>query len=112
MEKEMGAKFDIVYPSLSILAEAAVTVVDKNANKKGTRAVAQAYLEYLYSDEGQDIAGKHFCRPVSAKARQKYGAQFPAVNLFAIAEAFGGWNKASRQHFADGGTFERIYIRC
>lgn len=111
LEKEMGTKFDIIYPSLSILAEPAVTVVDKTVDKKGTRAVAQAYLEYLYSDEGQDIAGKHFYRPVSAKAKAKYASKFPAVNLFSIDEAFGGWEKASREHFADGGVFDQIYTR-
>lgn len=111
LEKELGTKFDVIYPSLSILAEPAVTVVDRTVDKKGTRAVAQAYLEYLYSEEGQDIAGKHYYRPVSEKAKAKYAAQFPAVNLFTIDEAFGGWTKASREHFADGGTFDQIFTR-
>lgn len=111
LEKEMGTKFDIIYPSLSILAEPAVTVVDRVVDKKGTRVVAQAYLEYLYSDEGQDIAGKHFYRPVSAKAKAKYATRFPAMNLFSIDEAFGGWEKASKEHFVDGGIFDRIYTR-
>lgn len=111
LDKEFGAKFDVVVPSLSILAEPAVTVVDKNVDKKGTRAVAQAYLEYLYSDEGQDIAGKHFYRPTSPKAQAKYARQFPKLNLFTIDQAFGGWSKASKEHFADGASFDQIYTR-
>ena len=90
LEKEFGAKFDVVVPSLSILAEPAVTVVDKNVDKKGTRAVSQAYLEYLYSDEGQDIAGKNFYRPTSPKAHAKYAKQFPKLNLVTIDKSFGG----------------------
>jgi len=109
LEKEFGTKFDIVYPSLSILAEPAVTLVDKNVDRKGTRAVAQAYLEYLYSDEGQDIAGKNFYRPISSKAAAKYAAQFPKLNLFTIDQAFGGWTQAAKTHFADGGAFDQIY---
>ncbi|MGA0572806.1 sulfate ABC transporter substrate-binding protein [Variovorax sp. VNK109] len=112
LEKEFGAKFDIVAPSLSILAEPAVAVVDKVVDKKGTRAVAQAYLEYLYSEEGQDIAGKNFYRPaVSKKAIDKYGKQFAKVNLFTIDQAFGGWAKADKEHFADGGSFDQIYTK-
>jgi len=112
LEKEFGNKFDVVAPSLSILAEPAVAVVDKNVDKKGTRAVAQAYLEYLYSEEGQDIAGKNFYRPaVSEKAKAKYAKQFPKLNLFTIDQAFGGWDKANAAHFADGGSFDRIYGR-
>ena len=107
--KEFGAKFDIVYPSLSILAEPAVTVVDKNVDKHGTRAVAQAYLDHLYTDEGQDLAGKHFYRPISDKAAAKYAKQFPKLNLFTIDQAFGGWAPASKAHFADGGHFDQIY---
>ncbi len=110
LEKEFGAKFDIVAPSLSILAEPAVAVVDKNVDRKGTRAVAQAYLEYLYTEEGQDIAGKNFYRPaVSEKARAKYAKQFAKINLFKIDDAFGGWAKADKEHFADGGSFDQIY---
>ena len=110
LDKEFGSKVDFIYPSLSILAEPAVTVVDRNVDRKGTRAVAQAYLEYLYSDEGQDLAGKHFYRPTSPKAQAKYAAQFPKLNLFTIDQAFGGWASASRVHFADGGEFDRIYV--
>ncbi|MYZ53052.1 sulfate ABC transporter substrate-binding protein [Malikia spinosa] len=111
LEKEFGAKFDIVYPSISILAEPAVTVVDKTVDRKGTRQVAQAYLEYLYSDEGQDIAGKNFYRPISAKAQAKYAKQFPKLNLFSIDQAFGGWSQASKDHFADGASFDQIYSK-
>ena len=112
LEKEFGAKFDIVAPSLSILAEPAVAVVDKNVNKKGTRAVAEEYLKYLYSEEGQDIAGKNFYRPaVSEKAKAKYAKQFAKLNLFSIDTAFGGWTKADKEHFADGGSFDQIYSR-
>ena len=111
LEKEFGNKVDFVYPSISILAEPAVTLVDKNVDKKGTRAVAQAYLEYLYTEEAQDLIGKHFYRPRSAKAQAKYAKQLPKLNLFSIDEAFGGWDKASQVHFADGGKFDQIYTR-
>lgn len=107
--KEYGAdKFEIVVPSVSILAEPPVTVVDKVAKKKGTEAVAQAYLEYLYSDEGQEIAGRNFYRPRSEKAAAKYASQFTKVSLFTIDEVFGGWQKAHKAHFADGGSFDQI----
>jgi sulfate/thiosulfate-binding protein len=111
LEKEFSTRFDVVYPSLSILAEPAVTVVDKYVDQKGTRALAQAYLEYLYSEEGQDIVGKNFYRPVSPKAQLKYAKQFPSLNLFTIDQAFGGWSKATRQHFADGASFDQIYSK-
>ncbi|MCX7250255.1 MAG: sulfate ABC transporter substrate-binding protein [Burkholderiales bacterium] len=111
LEKEFGAKFDIVYPSVSILAEPAVTVVDKTVDRKGTRQVAEAYLNYLYSDEGQDIAGRNFYRPISAKAQAKYAKQFPKLNLFSIDQAFGGWTQASKDHFADGASFDQIYTK-
>jgi sulfate transport system substrate-binding protein len=108
--KEFGSdKFEIIVPSLSILAEPPVTVVDKVVDKKGTRKVAEAYLEYLYSDEGQDIAGKHFYRPTSAKAAAKYAGQFVQTELFKIDDAFGSWANAQTTHFADGGTFDQIY---
>ena len=110
--KEFGAdKFEIVTPSLSILAEPPVTVVDKVAKKKGTTEVATAYLEWLYSDEGQEIAGKHFYRPTSEKAVAKYASQFAPVKLFTIDEAFGGWAKAQKDHFDDGGSFDQIYLK-
>jgi len=108
--KEFGPdKFDIVVPSISILAEPTVTVVDKVVDKKGTRAVAEEYLKYLYSDEGQDIAGRNYYRPTSEKAKAKYDKQFPKLTLFTIDQAFGGWAKADKAHFADGGSFDQIY---
>ena len=108
--KELGPeKVDIVVPSISILAEPPVTLVDKVADKHGTRKVAQAYLDYLYSEEGQDIAGRNFYRPTDAKVAAKYAAQFPKINLFRIDEVFGGWQKAQKAHFADGGVFDQIY---
>lgn len=108
--KEFGAdKFEIVAPPQSILAEASVAVVDKNVDARKTRDLAEAYLKYLYSDEGQEIVGKNFYRPRSSKALQKYGARFPRMELVTIDGAFGGWTKAQAVHFADGGTFDRIY---
>ena len=108
--KELGPdKFEIVVPTLSILAEPPVTVVDKNAKKHSTEAVSKAYLEYLYSDEGQDIAGKHYYRPTNPKYAEKYASQFPKVNLIKIDDVFGGWQKAQKTHFSDGGTFDQIY---
>ena len=108
--KELGPdKFEIVVPSLSILAEPPVAVVDKNVDRKGIRKAAEAYLEYLYSEEGQEIAAKNYYRPTNAKIAAKYAPQFPKVALFTIGEAFGGWQKASKTHFADGGTFDQIY---
>jgi sulfate transport system substrate-binding protein len=108
--KEFGVdKFEIITPSVSILAEPPVTVVDKVAKKHGTQAVAQAYLEYLYSDEGQDIAGKNFYRPRSQTAAAKYAGQFSEMKLFTIDEVFGGWQKAQKTFFNDGGIFDEIY---
>jgi sulfate/thiosulfate-binding protein len=108
--KELGSdKFEIIMPSVSILAEPPVTVVDKVANKRGTSTVAQAYLEYLYTEEGQKIVAKHYYRPRLAAAAAEYAGQFPAVPLFTIDEMFGGWQKAQQTHFADGGTFDQIY---
>jgi sulfate/thiosulfate-binding protein len=110
LEKEFGAKFDVVAPSLSILAEPAVAVVDRNVDRKGTRAVAEAYLQYLYTEEGQDIIGKNFYRPaISQKAQARYAKQFPKISLFTIDQGFGGWSKADKEHFADGGSFDQIY---
>jgi sulfate transport system substrate-binding protein len=110
--KEFGAdKFDIVYPPTSILAEPPVTVVDKVVDKKGTRKVATAYLEYLYSPEGQEIAARNFYRPIDEKVAAKYAKNFPKVSLFTIDEVFGGWAKAQKTHFADGGVFDQIYTR-
>lgn len=108
--KEFGAdKLQIVTPSLSILAEPPVTVVDKTVDKRGTRKVAEAYLNYLYTEEAQDIIGKHFYRPTSERAAKKYAGQFAKVSLFKIDEIFGGWTKAQKEHFSDGGVFDQIY---
>ncbi|URI10051.1 sulfate ABC transporter substrate-binding protein [Aquincola tertiaricarbonis] len=110
--KEFGpGKFDIVYPPSSILAEPPVAVVDKVVDKKGTRAVAQAYLEYLYTPEGQEIAAKNFYRPTDPKVAAKYASNFPAIKLFTVDEVFGGWANAQKTHFADGGTFDQVYTR-
>ncbi|HKO87811.1 MAG TPA: sulfate ABC transporter substrate-binding protein [Burkholderiales bacterium] len=108
--KELGPdKFEIVVPSISILAEPTVTVVDRNVDKHGTRKVAEAYLRYLYSEEGQEIAAQNYYRPTLKRVADKYASKFPAVKLFSIDEAFGGWTKAAAAHFADGGTFDQIY---
>ena len=111
-QKELGPdKVDIVVPSLSILAEPPVTVVDKVVDKHKTRAVAQAYLEYLYTEEGQEIAAKNYYRPTLASVAQKYEKNFPKINLITIDEVFGGWQKAQKTHFADGGVFDQIYAK-
>jgi sulfate/thiosulfate-binding protein len=108
--KELGPdKFAIVVPSVSILAEPPVTIVDKSVDKRGTRAVAQAYLEYLYSEDGQEIAAKHYYRPRLAKVASKHAGDFPKVSLFTIDEVFGGWGRAQPKHFGDGGIFDEIY---
>ncbi len=109
---ELGKdKFDIVAPSLSILAEPPVAVVDKVAEKRGTRLTAQAYLDYLYSEEGQTIAAKHYYRPRDAKVAARFAGQFPKLKLVTIDEVFGGWQKAQKIHFADGGSFDQIYLK-
>jgi len=108
--KELGAdKFEIVVPPIGILAEPTVSLVDKVVDKRGTRAAAQAYLEYLYSPEGQEIAARHYYRPRLASVAAKYAKQFPKVKLFTIDEVFGGWQKAQKAHFEDGGIFDQIY---
>jgi sulfate/thiosulfate transport system substrate-binding protein len=108
--KELGpGKFEVVAPSISILAEPPVAVVDKVAAKHGTKAVAQAYLEYLYSAAGQEIAARHFYRPRLASVAAKYASQFPEVSLVTVDEVFGGWKKANAAHFGDGATFDEIY---
>ncbi|MFC7513430.1 sulfate ABC transporter substrate-binding protein [Herbaspirillum sp. GCM10030257] len=108
--KELGPdKFEVVAPQQSILAEPPVAVVDKVVDKRGTRKVAEAYLQYLYTDEGQEIAAQNYYRPISDKVAKKYAAQFPKVKLFTIDETFGGWSKAQKAHFADGGSFDQIY---
>lgn len=108
--KELGeGEFEIIVPSMSILAEPPVAVVDKNVDKKGTREVAEAYLEYLYSEEGQEIAAKHYYRPRNEEIAQRYSEQLPTIDLFTIDDLFGGWTKAQEEHFNDGGTFDQIY---
>ena len=102
-------KFEIVVPSVSILAEPPVAVVDKVVEKRGTKAQAAAYLEYLYTPEAQEIAAKHYYRPRLEAVTTRYAKQFPAVKLFTIDEAFGGWAKAQKTHFSDGGIFDQIY---
>ena len=107
---ELGKdKLEIVVPSVSILAEPPVTVVDKVANRRGTAAVARAYLEYLYSPEGQEIAARHFYRPRLKEVADKYASRFPRLTMFTIDELFGGWQKAQKKHFEEGGTFDQIY---
>ncbi len=107
--KEFGAdKLEVVVPSLSILAEPPVTLVDRVVKRKGTETVARAYLDFLYSEAGQEIAGKNFYRPRSAQAAAKYANVFPKIELFTIDEVFGGWQKAQKTHFNDGGVFDEI----
>ncbi|HYS05343.1 MAG TPA: sulfate ABC transporter substrate-binding protein [Candidatus Dormibacteraeota bacterium] len=109
-ERELGkGKFEIVAPSVSILAEPPVALIDRVASKHHTKDVAQAYLDYLYTPEGQEIAARHYYRPRLQATATKYAAQFPKLTLFTIDEVFGGWAKAHRTHFADGGLFDQIY---
>ncbi|WP_242223481.1 sulfate ABC transporter substrate-binding protein [Bacillus cereus group sp. BfR-BA-01380] len=109
-QKELGKdKFEIVTPSISILAEPPVAVVDQVVDKKGTRKIAEAYLEYLYTEKGQEIAAKNFYRPRDQKVAEKYVSQSPNVQLFTVDEVFGGWKKAQETHFDDGGVFDKIY---
>ena len=108
--KELGRDdFEIVMPSISILAEPPVALVDKFADKHGVRAAAQAYLDYLYSPEGQELAAKHHYRPRDPAVAERYRDQFPSLQLFTIAEVFGGWARAQAAHFKDGGSFDQIY---
>jgi sulfate transport system substrate-binding protein len=109
---ELGKdKLEIVVPSLSILTEPPVAVVDKVVDKRGTRVVAQAYLDYLYTAEGQEIAAKHFYRPIDEKVAARHAKSFPKLSLFTIDEVFGGWAKAQKTHFADGGVFDQVYTK-
>ncbi len=109
--KELGPeKVEVVSPSISILAEPPVAVVDKVVDRRGTRKVAEAYLQFLYTDEGQEIAAKNYYRPIDEKIAKKYAAQYPKLKLFTIEEVAGGWNKAQKTHFADGGVFDQIYL--
>jgi sulfate/thiosulfate-binding protein len=107
---ELGKdKFEIIYPSVSILAEPPVAVVDRNVDRRGTRKVAEEYLKYLYSEAGQEIAAKHYYRPRLETVAKKYADKFPSIKLFTIDEVFGGWQKAQKTHFADKGIFDQIY---
>ncbi len=108
--KELGPdKLQIVVPSVSILAQPPVALVDKVVDKRGTRKAAQAYLEYLYTEKGQEIIARNFYRPVDPKIAARFSTQFPKLTLFTIDEVFGGWHKAQKKHFADGGVFDQIY---
>ena len=108
--KEFGAdKFEIVYPSISVLAEPPVSIVDKVVDRKGTREVAQAYLEYLYTPQGQEIAAQNFYRPRLPEVAEKYSKQFPKIELFTVDDLFGGWTKAQKTFFDDDGVFDQIY---
>ena len=110
--KELGKdKFDIVVPPTSILAEPTVSVVDKVADRRKTRRLAEAYLEHLYSPEGQEIAAKHYYRPSDPSVAAKFASQFPPVSLFTLAEIVGDWRTANRVHFADGGVFDQVYLK-
>ena len=109
--KELGPeKVEIVSPSISILAEPPVAVVDKVVDRRGTRKVAEAYLQFLYTDEGQEIAAQNYYRPINEKIAKKYATQSPKLKLFTIEEITGGWDKAQKTHFADGGLFDQIYL--
>ncbi len=107
--KDDPDKYEVVIPSISILAEPSVAVVDEVVDRKGTRKLAEAYINYLYSPQGQEIAAKNFYRPRDPEIAAKYASQFPALKLVTIDDAFGGWAKAQKVHFADGGSFDQIY---
>lgn len=108
---DRGDEFEIVVPSLSILAEPTVAWVDRNSDRRGTREIAEAYLKFLYSDFGQELAGRHFYRPANPVFLEQFQDQFPAVELFTIDEVFGGWAPATERHFRDGGVFDQIFQR-
>lgn len=112
-QKELGEdKFDIVVPSVSILAEPPVTVLDGNAKRHGTQDVAKAYLEFLYTPEAQDVIGRNFYRPTSEAAKAKYASTFPEVNLVTVDEEFGGWQAAQKRFFNDGGVFDKVFAEA
>jgi sulfate transport system substrate-binding protein len=106
---ESGGNFDVVYPSISILADSPVAVVDKVVDRKGVRKEATAYLNFLYSPEGQDIGAKHFLRVRNEAVMKKYAANYKPIQLFTVDDLFGGWQKAQKVHFDDGGEFDKIY---
>lgn len=109
IRKEMGDNFEIVYPSMSILAESPVALIDKAVDKRGNRKQATAYLQFLYSEPAQEIIAQHFFRPRSEKIAKKYAASFKTVKLFTVDEVFGGWKAAQKKHFDDGGEFDKIF---
>ena len=111
IKKELGDQFDVVYPSSSILAENPVSIVDKFVDKHHTRALAQAYVDYHYSEAGQEIAAQHYLRPRLESVATKHKSEFKDLDLFTVDETFGGWAKAQKTHFADGGTFDQIYSK-
>ena len=110
VRSEFGDNFEVVYPSISILAEAPVALVDKVVDRRGVRKQATAYLNFLYSDEGQAIAAKHFLRPRSAAVAKQFAANYKPIALFTVDEVFGGWKQAQKKHFDDGGEFDKIYL--
>jgi sulfate transport system substrate-binding protein len=109
IEKQGPGAFEIVTPSTSILAEPPVSIVDRVVDRRGTRQAAQAYLDFLYTPEAQEIAARHYYRPRLAAVAEKYRGQFPAINLFTVDAIFGGWTNAQREHFSDNGIFDQIY---
>ncbi len=109
VRKEFGDNFEVVYPSIAILAESPVSIVDKVVDRRGIRKQATAYLQFLYSEHGQEIAAKHFLRPRSETVAKKYAANFKPITLFTIDDVFGGWRAAQKKHFDDGGEFDRIF---
>ena len=110
VRSEFGDNVEVVYPSISILAEAPVAVVDKVVDKRGVRKQATAYLNFLYSDAGQAIAAKHFLRPRSEAVAKQFAANYKAIPLFTVDDVFGGWKQAQKRHFDDGGEFDKIYL--
>jgi sulfate/thiosulfate transport system substrate-binding protein len=108
IKREFGGDYEVVYPGWTILAENPVSVVDKVVDKKGTRKQAEAYLKYLWSDEGQDLAARHHLRPRSAAVLARYQKEFPKVQAFTVDQLFGGWKQAQKEHFDDGGVYDRI----
>jgi len=108
IEREFGANFEVVYPSRTVLAENPVSVVDKVVDKRGTRKQAEAYLQYLYSEAGQEIAAKHHLRPRSAAVLARYVKVFPKANTFTVDDVFGGWKQAQKDHFDDGALYDQI----
>lgn len=111
IKREFGNDYEVIYPTWTVLAENPVSIVDKVVDKRGTRAQAEAYLKYLWSDAGQEIAAKHHLRPRNAKVLARYAKDFPKVNAFTVDEVFGGWKKAQKEHFDDGGLYDQIVLR-